>query len=133
MTEAREGGGELVRVLLVEDDPRIAAFMTKGLRASAFDVTWVETGEAGLAEIEAGRHDVVLLDLGLPDIDGLELLRLTRARGESIPTIVVTARTDANDRAEALALGVRAYLTKPFPWKSLLAEVRACVPVAEQP
>ena len=81
-------------------------------------------GRAGAAAIEnvtAGGISVLVLDLGLPDIDGLDVMRDLIARGLAVPTVVVTARTDPTDRAAALALGANRYLTKPFAWAELLA------------
>jgi two-component system response regulator QseB len=111
-------------VLLVEDDPKIVSFLAKGFRREGFRLDWVSTGAEALARMEDGGIDVQLLDLGLPDRDGLEVLREMRDRGMDVPVIVVTGRTDPRDRTIALSLGVRAYLTKPFPWADLLAEVR---------
>ena len=117
-------------VLVVEDDPRIASFMNKGLRASGFDCEWVTTGTEALERIEAGGVAVQVLDLGLPDIDGLVLLRMLIDRGASVPTVIVTARSDPKDRRAALALGVSTYLTKPFAFADLLAAVRASLALA---
>jgi two-component system copper resistance phosphate regulon response regulator CusR len=119
------GEGSLPTVLIVEDDPRIADFMRRGLRASGFTVEWVETGNAAHERIVAGGIAVQILDLGLPDIDGLTLLRMLREDGTSVPTVVVTARSDPRHRSDALALGIRTYITKPFAWADLLAAVRA--------
>jgi DNA-binding response OmpR family regulator len=114
-------------VLLVEDDPKIASFLNKGLRHEGFHVDWVTTGEEAISRLEDGGVDLQLLDLGLPDVDGLEVLRELRERGMDLPVIVVTGRTDPRDQATALSLGVSAYLTKPFPWTELLAAVRAAL------
>lgn len=114
------------RVLLVEDDPRIASFMTKGLRAKGYEVEWVTTGAAGIARLEAGGVDVHLLDLGLPDMDGLEVLRILRERGIDVPVIISTARTDHRDRDLAAALGAARYLTKPFALADLFRAVQDC-------
>jgi two-component system copper resistance phosphate regulon response regulator CusR len=125
MSMKRPGGvSPSATVLLVEDDPKIASFLNKGLRREGFHVDWVTTGEEAISRLEDGGVDLQLLDLGLPDIDGLEVLRELRKRGMDLPVIVVTARTDPRDRATALSLGVSAYLTKPFPWTELLAAVR---------
>jgi two-component system, OmpR family, response regulator RegX3 len=120
-------------VLLVEDDPKIASLLTKGLRRQGFLVEWVSTGEESLARLDKGGVAVLLLDLGLPDIDGLEVLREMRERGMDVPVIVVTGRSDPRDRAIALSRGVRAYLTKPFAWAELLATVRAALDPTASP
>jgi DNA-binding response OmpR family regulator len=112
-------------VLVVEDDARIVSFMRKGLRAHGYVVEWIATGTEALERCEAGGVDIMLLDLGLPDIDGLEVLRRLRASGSSLPVIVITARTDPRDRASARSLGVTTYLTKPYAWADLLAAVNA--------
>jgi DNA-binding response OmpR family regulator len=115
-------------VLLVEDDPRIASFVVRALGASGFAVDWVATATEGLERLAAGPVAVGVLDLNLPDMDGLELLRRIRedaAPVRDLPVIIVTARTDPADRETAQALGVRAYLRKPFPLGELLGAVRA--------
>ena len=113
------------RVLIVEDDARIAAFLVKGLRAKGLDPQWVETGGAALEALAAQPHDLVLLDLGLPDIDGLDVLARWRADGVAVPVVVLTARSDPRDRALALELGVDGYLTKPAPFAELLETIRS--------
>lgn len=125
MGDLRRGAAP-IRVLLVEDDPRIASFMTKGLRAKGYEVEWVTTGAAGISRLEAGGVDVHLLDLGLPDVDGLDVLRALRERGVDVPVIVITARTDPRDREEAAALGAARYLTKPFALADLLSALQDC-------
>ena len=112
-------------VLVVEDDPRIASVLMKGLRMHGFAAEWVTNGSEAIARLDEGGIDVHLLDLGLPDIDGLDVLRQLRDRGTEVPTVIVTARTDPRDRAAALALGVKHYLTKPFAWAELADAVRA--------
>jgi two-component system, OmpR family, response regulator RegX3 len=127
------GTSDPATVLLVEDDPKIASLLTKGLRRQGFLVEWVSTGEESLARLDMGGVDVLLLDLGLPDIDGLEVLREMRQRGMGVPVIVVTGRSDPRDRVIALSLGIRAYVTKPFAWADLLATVRAALDRAAPP
>lgn len=115
-------------VLLVEDDPRIASFVTRALSASGLAVEWVATAAAGLERLTARSPTVAVLDLNLPDLDGLDLLRTVRSTlpgGPELPVIIITARTDPADRAVAEELGVRAYLRKPFPLGDLLGAVRA--------
>lgn len=114
-------------VLLVEDDPRIASFVVRALSASGFDVDWLGTATEGLERLAAARPAAAVLDLNLPDMDGLDLLRAIRQGDPAtrdLPVIIVTARTDPADRATAAELGVRAYLRKPFPLGELLAAVR---------
>jgi DNA-binding response OmpR family regulator len=122
---ARVTGGGL-RVLVVEDDPRIASMIVKGLVARGHGAEIVSTGSGALDRLAAGSVDVMLLDLGLPDIDGLDVLRRLVADGPSIPVIVITARSDPSDRDAALELGVTAYLTKPFAWSDVWKAIDAC-------
>lgn len=110
-----------MRVLLVEDEARIASFVVKGLDRNGCTVDWVTTGAEALVRADAGeRPDVVILDLGLPDIDGLDVLRALRQRGLSTPVVVLTARSHPQDRSTAWSLGVRDYLTKPVAMAALL-------------
>lgn len=114
-----DNGG--VKVLLVEDDPSIAAVVTRGLGDAGFEVLHVETGAAALA---AEQYDFVLLDLGLPDTDGLDVCRALRAKS-SVPVIIVTARSDELDRVVGLELGADDYVVKPFGMRELIARIRA--------
>jgi len=114
-----------VNVLIVEDEPRIADFLAKGLGRHGFDVERAYTGSEAIESASAGPIDLVVLDLGLPDIDGLEVLRAMRERGSEVPVIVLTARTEESDRAEALRLGAVEFFTKPLPFPDLLRSVRA--------
>ena len=114
-----------MKVLVVEDEERIAAFLAKGLRQRSHTVDVVGIGAEALQVLLTAYpgHDVLVLDLGLPDIDGLEVLRRAREQGVQVPVIVVTARTGGDDRAQARALGVDDYLVKPFPMNQLLASL----------
>jgi DNA-binding response OmpR family regulator len=118
-----------MNVLIVEDERRIAAFLAKGLRRQGYDVQCAYTGREALAatgsEEDGPPIDLVMLDLGLPDIDGLDVLRELRERGSEVPVIVLTARTETGDRDEALRLGAVEYLTKPLPFSEVLGSVRA--------
>jgi DNA-binding response OmpR family regulator len=118
-----------MNVLIVEDEPRIANFLAKGLRRQGYDVQCAYTGSEALAwtggEKAGPPIDLVVLDLGLPDIDGLDVLRALREGGSEVPVIVLTARTESSDRAEALRLGAVEYLTKPLPFPDFLGRVRA--------
>jgi two-component system response regulator QseB len=114
-----------MRVLLVEDDEMIAAAMQDGLRQAGYTVDWAHDGreaELGLADTP---YDLLLLDLGLPRKSGLDVLRSVRARGNSIPVLIVTARDAVSDRVEGLDAGADDYLVKPFDLDELAARVRA--------
>jgi DNA-binding response OmpR family regulator len=121
------GTPAVATVLLVEDDPKIASFIRKGLRHEGFREEWVSSGEEAILRLQERGVDILVLDLGLPEIDGLDVLRRVRNRGMDIPVIVVTGRTDPRDRTAALSLGVNAYLTKPFAWSELRAALRVAV------
>jgi DNA-binding response OmpR family regulator len=116
-----------MRVLIVEDDNRIAAFLDKGLRAEGYSVTTAAT--ANEAEAALGlfneQLDLMLLDLGLPGGDGEDILRRLRRRGSQLPVIVLTARAEVTDRVRGLDAGANDYVTKPFAFEELLARMRA--------
>jgi DNA-binding response OmpR family regulator len=113
--------------LLVDDDARLAGLVTEYLGRHEIDVTVAADGERGLAAVRRGRFDVVLLDLMLPGIDGLELCRRIRAAPElaSIPIVMLTAKGDDVDRIVGLEIGADDYLPKPFNPRELLARIRA--------
>jgi DNA-binding response OmpR family regulator len=113
------------RILIVEDEPRIASFLEKGLRASGFTTTTVEDGARAVAAANDIDFDLMILDLGLPSVDGQEVLRRIRERGERMPVIVLTARQGVSDTVESLDRGADDYVTKPFRFEELLARVRA--------
>ena len=110
-----------MRVLVVEDDATIAEPLRTGLRREGFEVEVVGTGAAALA---AAGQDLVLLDLGLPDLDGRVVCRELRGRSD-VPIIVVTARSDEIDRVTLLELGADDYVVKPFGFRELVARMRA--------
>ena len=114
-----------MRLLLVEDDRMIGAAVLKGLRQDGYTVDWVQDG--GAAEIAAGNavYDLVLLDLGLPKKQGLEVLRSMRQRGNAIPVLILTARDAVSDRVKGLDAGADDYLVKPFDLEELGARIRA--------
>ncbi|MFJ8912732.1 response regulator transcription factor [Amycolatopsis sp. NPDC102389] len=114
----------MTSVLVVEDSARIGAFVEKGLRAQGFATRWVKTGSEGLTEALTGAHDLVVLDLGLPDLDGADLLRALRAAGRTVPVIILTARDSVVDRVAGLSGGADDYLAKPFAFEELLARIR---------
>lgn len=114
-----------MKLLVIEDEPRIASFLVKGLRAQGYAVEQVGSGEAGLELVARSRPDLVLLDLRLPDMDGLDVLRRLRRQPERVPVLILTARSDVDDRVQGLDLGADDYVTKPFAFDELLARVRA--------
>jgi DNA-binding response OmpR family regulator len=112
-------------ILIVEDEERIASFVDKGLRSSGFATAIAPDGQSGLAMAASGRFDLVVLDLGLPDIDGIEVLRRMRGRGMSAPVVILTARDGVHSTVEGLEGGADDYVTKPFRFEELLARIRA--------
>jgi DNA-binding response OmpR family regulator len=114
-----------LRILVVEDEERIASFLAKGLRAAGYAVDRAATG-AEAVELGRSPHvDLIVLDLGLPDVDGSEVLRELRRAEVRTPVIVLSARSDIDDRIAGLNLGADDYLAKPFAFDELLARVRA--------
>jgi two-component system KDP operon response regulator KdpE len=113
-----------VRVLIVDDEAQIRRALRTGLTGHGYTVEVAEDGEAALAMIAARPHDVVVLDLAMPGIDGFEVLRQLRAWSR-LPVIVLSAHGEERDKVEALDLGADDYLTKPFGMGELLARVRA--------
>ena len=111
-------------ILIVEDEERIASFVAKGLRADGYRTTTVADGVEGLDLALTGSFDLVILDIGLPGIDGFELLERLRAQGSRIPVIVLTARDSVTDTVSALEGGADDYMPKPFRFAELLARVR---------
>jgi DNA-binding response OmpR family regulator len=123
------------RILIVEDEERIASFVEKGLRSNGFATTVAEDGSSALSLLRTAEFDLVVLDLGLPDVDGMEVLRELRSRGNRAPVVILTARDAAPDVVAGLDEGADDYVTKPFRFDELLARVRARLraePVAEE-
>jgi DNA-binding response OmpR family regulator len=114
-----------MNVLLIEDEERIASFVSRGLQQHGYEVRCAANGAEAHREID--RADLVLLDLGLPDIDGVDVLRSLRTRRRQLPVIVLTARAEVEDRVLALDEGADDYLVKPFAFEELLARIRARV------
>ncbi|MDO4258665.1 MAG: response regulator transcription factor [Actinomycetaceae bacterium] len=114
----------MVHILIVEDEERIASFVAKGLRAAGFSTTTTSSGREALTYILTSEFDLVLLDAGLPDIDGFEVLEQMRGQGVSVPVIMVTARSSVADRVAGLEGGADDYMAKPFSFDELLARIR---------
>jgi len=114
-----------MRVLVVEDEPAIADFVVRGLTEQGYAVDRVADGVAALDILAVGEFDVVLLDVMLPKLDGLEVCRGMRARGNRTPVLMLTARDAIDDRVRGLDTGADDYLVKPFAFEELVARVRA--------
>jgi two-component system, OmpR family, copper resistance phosphate regulon response regulator CusR len=112
------------RILIVEDEERITSFLEKGLKASGFVTAVAGDAGEGLAQARAGGFDLVILDLGLPDRDGMEVLRELREEDTSTPVIILTARDGVADTVSGLDSGADDYVPKPFRFEELLARVR---------
>ena len=113
-------------ILLIEDDPALRRALRTTLRSRDFEVLEAATGETALVVAADGRPDVVILDLGLPDLDGLDVLRRLRAFSD-VPVIVLTARDEQSEKVRSLDAGADDYVTKPFDTEELLARIRAAL------
>jgi two-component system KDP operon response regulator KdpE len=116
-----------VRILVVDDEPAIQKLLKTGLATQGYDVVAVPNGKAALAAIADDPPDLVLLDLGLPDIHGHEILRQLTKRNVTLPVVVVSSRTDEAGIVEALDLGSDDYVTKPFNMNELVARIRVAL------
>jgi two-component system response regulator MprA len=116
-----------MRVLIVDDDRALRDALRRALTLAGYEPATAENGQDGLTKIAAGDPDAVILDIGLPDIDGLELCRRPRASGNRVPVLMLTARDAVADRIEGLDAGADDYLVKPFDVGELQARVRALV------
>ena len=114
-----------MRILVVEDDPLLAESMVRALGQQGYAATQTRRGLEADAALRTESYDLLLLDIGLPDIDGFEVLRRLRARADTMPVLVVTAREAVDERVHGLDLGADDYLTKPFSLSELEARVRA--------
>jgi DNA-binding response OmpR family regulator len=112
------------RILIAEDEDRLAAFLEKGLRANGFTATVVRDGPSALALARDDDFDLLVLDLGLPGLDGMTVLRTIRAQGHRLPVVILSARDDVHDKVAGLEHGADDYVTKPFRFEELLARVR---------
>jgi two-component system OmpR family response regulator/two-component system response regulator QseB len=116
-----------MRVLLIEDDPLLGDALQAGLRSKGFAVEWLRDGEAGAAALATDRFDAVVLDLGLPRLDGRRLLERRRGEGDRTPVLVLTARDALEDRVGGLDAGADDYVVKPVAIAELAARLRALV------
>ncbi|MCM3503316.1 response regulator transcription factor [Microbacterium sp. P26] len=114
----------MTRILIAEDEERISAFVAKGLEAAGYQTLIVDDGAEALDTALSGSCDLVLLDVGLPTMDGFEVLRSLRGQGATIPVIMLTARTSTRDTVDGLDAGANDYVAKPFKFDELLARVR---------
>lgn len=116
-----------MRILVVEDDDKIASFVVKGLKQSGFAVDRCGDGEDGLRQARTNDYDAIVLDLNLPILDGIDLLKQLRGEGKTSPVIVLSARATVDARIQGLESGADDYLTKPFAFSELLARIQALI------
>ncbi len=118
-------GSRRVRLLVIEDDAGLADVLLRGFDEEGFDVARCSDGRAGLDALRSGAHDVAILDLSLPDLDGVEVCRSARAEGVTVPIIMLTARDSVGSRVSGLEAGADDYVPKPFVFEELLARTHA--------
>lgn len=114
-----------MRLLLVEDDVMVGKSLQRGLIQAGFSVDWVRDGRQAELTLAHGIHDLTILDLGLPQVDGMTLLKALRARGDEMPILIASARDTVRDRIAGLEAGADDYVLKPFDLDELIARVRA--------
>lgn len=114
-----------MRILLVEDDPQLGDGLTIGLRQAGFAVDWVQDGNAADHALQSENFDLVVLDLGLPKLSGMEVLGRARGRGQTMPILILTARDATGDKVSGLDAGADDYLVKPIDLDELTARLRA--------
>lgn len=114
-----------MRILLIEDDLMIGRSLCRALKDVGMNVDWVQDGASGESAVGSGGYALVLLDLGLPQRSGCDVLRAMRARGDRTPLLIITARDEIDDRVAGLELGADDYVVKPFGFKELMARIRA--------
>src|ERR1035437_1592062 len=113
-----------MRVLLVEDDPMIGEVIQEALKDASYATDWVKNGQAALDTLACQNYDLILLDLGLPGKNGLEVLKVIRAKNNPVPLLIITARDGLDDRIRGLDGGADDYVLKPFEMTELLARMR---------
>lgn len=121
------GGPRSLRILIVDDEPAIRRFLRTSLGAEGYNLLEAESGEDALKLLGRNAVDLVVLDLGLPDLSGLEVIHRLREEGSSLPIIVLSSRTDEVGKVKALDMGADDYVTKPFGMDELLARIRAAL------
>jgi DNA-binding response OmpR family regulator len=114
-----------MRILVIEDEPRILAFLARGLEAEGFLVDGARDGSTGVRRASERRYDLVILDLLLPKLDGLSVLRSLQAEQPELPVVIVSARSDLSTKLRGFGLGACDYVSKPFSFDELVARVRA--------
>jgi two-component system KDP operon response regulator KdpE len=117
----------MTRILIVDDEPPIRRLLRTSLVSQGFQIVEAATGREALDEVGQARPDLIVLDLGLPDMQGQEVIRLLRGQGSSVPIVVLSSRTDETGKVEALDLGADDYVTKPFGTDELLARIRTAL------
>ncbi len=120
------------RILVVEDEAKIANLLKRGLAEEGYDVDLAADGAEGLALALGRAYDLLVLDIGLPELDGMEVCRQLRAKGRLTPVIFLTARDSVHDKVLGLDLGADDYLSKPFAFEELLARIRSLLRKAQQ-
>ena len=115
----------MIHLLIAEDEPRISAFVSRGLEAAGYSTTVVDDGAVALDLALSGDIDLLLLDVGLPGLDGFEVLRRLHGQGSTLPVIMLTARSSTRDMVAGLDAGANDYVAKPFKFDELLARVRS--------
>jgi len=120
------------RILVVEDEAKIANLLKRGLMEEAYEVDLALDGKEGLEAALAAPYDLIVLDIGLPEMDGMDVCRALRAKGRLTPIIFLTARDSVHDKVLGLDLGADDYLTKPFAFEEFLARVRSLLRKAQQ-
>src|ERR1051325_11631848 len=121
-----------MRILVIEDDPKIASFIVNGLKQSGFAVDHCTDGEEGLARAQAISYDAAVVDIMLPKLDGLSVIRELRNKNVRTPVLILSAKASVDDRVRGLQAGGDDYLTKPFAFSELLARIQALIRRATQ-
>lgn len=114
----------MTSILVVEDEPGISSFVAKGLTSTGYNVTVVDKGADAISGALGGDYSLIVLDIGLPDMDGFEVLEQIRGQGATLPIIVLTARSSVEDTVSGLEQGADDYMSKPFRFEELLARIR---------